>query len=655
MAVTAALTAAAVDNYGITVAGVEITSENCNDVLGDGTVKYESISNVLRLTDAYIIASDGIALNVTADCKPDLTIYVTGECYFRGNVGMSLSQDVDICSVVQEGYSDAYIIALGNADVSGSCGIELTKSLRTEVPIAAYGDYAGINGGWNKDLVFDMTEDAIKSMVFVGNQHAIYGPRVTFNGCSIESPEGVEQRADSHSALDFFAGDEVVTELVVNTWRHYPLYVGDVKVNDHNYGDVLGDGTVSYDHSMATLILRATELPTLAYYGTDDYDRLNITLNGDVTINGMLYFEDEAQINGRWHKLTVNNTSSDYGVATSDYLYIYNTELSVNAPFGIVGVNDAAKCKLSASDVDITSTEAAWIDVEPLLVNVNIVSPEGATYGSSVVYGNIHQAYNTDGVACTQMQFRSVQQRAYPIFVAGQQVTAENSSNITGDGTISYDHDTNTLTLDNTYLKVDVEDSEHGLLIDAPEVTINVVGNNVIEASIGLYISAENITGGGTLNIDSQEAIKFINSLTISDVDVIALGSYSGIRNAGSSDATLIINNATVEAEGASLGSMANFSELKLIHADFVDHTDAKLSFVENGFGNYWALTDADGNLITDRVCIAPSAGVNDITETQDVTIDAVYGIDGRIRPAMTSGLNIVRYSDGSVRKLIIK
>ena len=100
---------------------------------------------------------------------------------------------------------------------------------------------------------------------------------------------------------------------------------------------------------------------------------------------------------------------------------------------------------------------------------------------------------------------------------------------------------------------------------------------------------------------------------------------------------------------------MANFSELKLIHADFVDHTDAKLSFVENGFGNYWALTDADGNLITDRVCIAPSAGVNDITETQDVTIDAVYGIDGRIRPAMTSGLNIVRYSDGSVRKLIIK
>lgn len=52
MAVTAALTAAAVDNYGITVAGVDITSENCNDVLGDGTVKYESISNVLRLTGA---------------------------------------------------------------------------------------------------------------------------------------------------------------------------------------------------------------------------------------------------------------------------------------------------------------------------------------------------------------------------------------------------------------------------------------------------------------------------------------------------------------------------------------------------------------------------------------------------------------------------
>lgn len=49
------------------------------------------------------------------------------------------------------------------------------------------------------------------------------------------------------------------------------------------------------------------------------------------------------------------------------------------------------------------------------------------------------------------------------------------------------------------------------------------------------------------------------------------------------------------------------------------------------------------------------TAGVNNVLTNGAATVSAVYGIDGILRSEMSHGLNIVRMSDGSVRKIFVR
>lgn len=74
------------ENYGLYVGGVEVTPENKGDVLGDGTVSYDSGINYLYLKDAAIAGASGIpgddGVNALASIwsKGDLTIKVRNKC-----------------------------------------------------------------------------------------------------------------------------------------------------------------------------------------------------------------------------------------------------------------------------------------------------------------------------------------------------------------------------------------------------------------------------------------------------------------------------------------------------------------------------------------------------------------------------------------------
>ena len=50
-------------SYGVTVAGVDVTSENADDVLNNGTVKYSPDTNALHLTNATINGVDDVAIS----------------------------------------------------------------------------------------------------------------------------------------------------------------------------------------------------------------------------------------------------------------------------------------------------------------------------------------------------------------------------------------------------------------------------------------------------------------------------------------------------------------------------------------------------------------------------------------------------------------
>ena len=70
--------------YGITVAGVEVTSENYGDVMGDGKISYFPQTNSLLLRDSMLI--DGSATDGAIIADGDLSILVGGEIICKGKV-----------------------------------------------------------------------------------------------------------------------------------------------------------------------------------------------------------------------------------------------------------------------------------------------------------------------------------------------------------------------------------------------------------------------------------------------------------------------------------------------------------------------------------------------------------------------------------------
>ena len=114
------------ERAGINVCGTEITSENANDVLGDGSVSYDIENDILTLKNASISVdvegSDGI------DTAGDLTIVLEGKNTIVSAAGCSIDVDGNL-TIKGEGsleargavfgiYSGGNLIIGGNADVA---------------------------------------------------------------------------------------------------------------------------------------------------------------------------------------------------------------------------------------------------------------------------------------------------------------------------------------------------------------------------------------------------------------------------------------------------------------------------------------------------------------------------------------------------------
>ncbi len=112
-------------------------------------------------------------------------------------------------------------------------------------------------------------------------------------------------------------------------------------------------------------------------------------------------------------------------------------------------------------------------------------------------------------------------ERSYDLWVGGIQVTSLNYTDVLGDGTVSYDATTNTLTLNGA--EIDTYTKGHVIHSKMNELTIQIVGeNNTITAASGYWgIRAESgsltLTGDGklTVNAKNSQGISAAEDLTI--------------------------------------------------------------------------------------------------------------------------------------------
>ena len=99
----------------------------------------------------------------------------------------------------------------------------------------------------------------------------------------------------------------------------------------------------------------------------------------------------------------------------------------------------------------------------------------------------------------------------YDLQISGTQVTDNNADNVLNDGTVAYDPNTNTLTLNNAHLN-----SASNNIIDSKmeALTINLIGDNTLTAtgtdrciSATTADSSITLTGEGTLTAAAENAV----------------------------------------------------------------------------------------------------------------------------------------------------
>ena len=144
---------------------------------------------------------------------------------------------------------------------------------------------------------------------------------------------------------------------------------------------------------------------------------------------------------------------------------------------------------------------------------------------------------NQDYLELTDVDPDQPESETYDLWVAGKQVTKTNQSNVLGDGTVSYDPDTHTLTLNNAHLTLG-EDAEEG-----------------ISSCIDSDLTDDMLTITGTATLFDADGILTDGPLTLKDATLTFTGNIDGdigddaIR-AGRSDEDITIQNSAVTIAG---------------------------------------------------------------------------------------------------------
>lgn len=139
---------------------------------------------------------------------------------------------------------------------------------------------------------------------------------------------------------------------------------------------------------------------------------------------------------------------------------------------------------------------------------------------------------NQDYLELTDVDPDQPKSETYDLWVAGKQVTKTNQSNVLGDGTVSYDPDTHTLTLNNAHLTLG-EDAEEG-----------------ISSCIDSDLTDDMLTITGTASLSDADGIMTVGPLTLDNATLTFTGeSGDGVEDAiraGRSNKDITIRNSTV-------------------------------------------------------------------------------------------------------------
>ena len=406
--------------------------------------------------------------------------------------------------------------------------------------------------------------------------------------------------------------------------------------NRYDLTEISGvSGKVYFDPNTRTLTLDNATIEANDYNAilNETCDYLSIELIGTNTI----YVTGAAGIKLKEETTIWSNSGGKLSVKSDACallfggcpLEISNCWLEAEGAWGISANNNVAEEVLTIrnSHVEAKGSTGSICDIANLVLEgCSITQPDGAWFSTQNNAVVLNGEMVTDKVVIVP---------SYGVQIAGVYVTSLNCNDLSVidgvDGKMSYDPETNTLTMEDVTINVSYI---NGIVNRSVEgMKIKLVGNNTIttnEACITI-LQPSTISGSGTLRQKSSDncGLYLPSSLTVEGVTIYAEGEW-GIagQEFQTSGNVLTICNAYVEATGSS-GSICDLQNLVLDGCTITQPTGAAFDANVHGVA-------LNGELVTDKVVIEPDsygfniAGVN-VTKENCKDLSVIDGVDGKM------------------------
>ena len=612
------------ETYGIKIAGEDITGYNRYDLTEisgvSGKVYFDPNTRTLTLENATIEADGCNAiLNKTCDyLSIELigtnNIYVTGrasaitleeETTIWSHSGGKLSVKSERCAV----YFPGCPLEIDNCwlEAEGAWGI------------SAYGNVA--------EEVLTIRNSHVEAKGSTGSICDI--ANLVLEGCSITQPDGAEFDAKNNAVV---LNGEMVTDKVVIV-PSYGIKIAGVDVTALNYEDLSVidgvDGKMSYNPETKTLTMEDVTINiTGENVGIWNKEvkglKINLVGNNTITANQAgITIGQPSTISGSG---TLRLKSSDNcGIYLPSSLSVEGIKLYAEGKWGIAGQvfqKSGNVLTICNAYVEVTGSKGSVGDLENLILDgCSITQPSGAEFDAQYHSVLLNGELVTDKVV--------IEPDNYGFKIAGVDVTALNCKDLSVidgvDGKMSYDPETNTLTMED--VTINTTDFNGIVNRDVKDMKIKLFGNNIITSKNKVCITinkTSTISGSGTLRLKSGEncGIYVKSSLTVEGVKLYAEGYYGVAGDDGTCGEILTLRNSYVEATGRR-GSICDLQNLVLDGCSITQPTGAAFD------ANVHAVA-LNGKVVTDKVVIeSDNNSIGTITVDVPARKQGIYNLNG--------------------------
>ena len=316
-------------------------------------------------------------------------------------------------------------------------------------------------------------------------------------------------------------------------------------------------------------------------------------------------------------------SSGNCGLFMTSSLTVEGIKLYAEGKYGVAGGDGTSGEILTLRNayVEATGSSGSICDLQNLVLDgSSITQPNGAEFDAQS-----HSVLLNGEVVTYKVV---IEPDSYGIQIAGEYVTSLNCKDLSVidgvDGKISYDPETNTLTMED--VTINATDFNGIWNRGVKDMKIKLFGNNIITSKKACISISETstISGSGTLSLKSSGdcGLYMHTSLSVEDVKLYAEGKYGVAGDDGTRGEILTLRNSYVEATGSS-GSICDLQNLVLDGCSITQPTGAAFD------ANVHAVA-LNGEAVTDKVVIeSDNNSIGTITVDVPARKQGIYNLNG--------------------------